>query len=96
MIVGVMRITLRIEAAHSLKDKRMVVKSVVERVRSRFNAAAAEVEDNDTWNLATIGVVCVSNASAHADAQLQTIADAITGWRLDAEVLDIETELIAV
>ena len=96
MIVGVLRLTLRIDAAHSLKDKRTVVKSVVERVRARFNAAVAEVEDNDTWNLATIAVVCVSNESARADAQLQTIANAITGWRLDAELLDIETELIPV
>jgi len=96
VIIGVLRLTLRIDAARSLKDKRQVVKSVVERVRARFNAAAAEVEDNDTWNVATIAVVCVSNASAHADAQLQSIANAIADWRLDAEVLDIETELIPV
>ena len=96
MIIGVLRLTLRIDAAHSLKEKRQVVKSVVERVRARFNAAAAEVEDNDIWNMATIAVVCVSNASAHTDAQLQSIANAIGSWRLDAEVMDIETELIPI
>ena len=95
MTVGVLRVRLRLEA-RSLKEKRTVVKSVVERVRARFNASAAEVDDLDTWDLATIGVVVVSNEGAHAGAQLQTIASAIAGWRLDAEVLEIETELIAV
>lgn len=96
MIVGVLRISLRLDDAHSLKEKRAVVKSVVERVRARFNAAAAEVEDNDTWNLATIGVACLSNDGAHAEAQLQAIASAIAGWRLDAEVLSVETEVLTV
>ncbi len=74
----------------------MVVRSVVERVRARFNAAAAEVEDNDTWNLATIGIACLSNDRAHAEAQLQAIASAITSWRLDAELLETETEIITI
>lgn len=94
MVVGVLRVTLRIDAAHSLKEKRMVVRSVVERVRSRFNAAAAEVGDNDTWNLATIGVACLSNDGAHAEAQLQAIAAAISSWRPDAELLDVESEVL--
>lgn len=93
MVVGVLRIRLRLQA-HSLKEKRMVVKSVVERVRGRFNASAAEVDDLDEWDLATIGVVCVSNESRHADAALQTIARQVEEWRLDAEVLDVETEII--
>ncbi|MBE7520491.1 MAG: DUF503 domain-containing protein [Thermoflexaceae bacterium] len=96
MVAGILRLTLRIEAAHSLKEKRMVVRSVVERVRARFNAAAAEVEDNDTWNLATIGIACLSNDRAHAEAQLQAIASAITSWRLDAELLETETEIITI
>ena len=95
MTVGVLRIRLRLPA-RSLKEKRTIVKSVVERVRARFNASAAEVDDADTWDRATIGVVVVSNDRRHADSQLQEIAGAITGWRLDAEVLDVETELIAV
>ena len=93
MVVGVLRIRLRLQA-QSLKEKRMVVKSVVERVRGRFNASAAEVDDLDTWDLATIGVVCVSNESRHADAELQTIARQVEEWRLDADVLEVETEII--
>ncbi|KAA0236664.1 MAG: DUF503 domain-containing protein [Dehalococcoidia bacterium] len=96
MVVGVLRLTLRIDAAHSLKEKRMVVRSVVERVRARFNAAAAEVDDHDTWNLATIGVACLSNEGAHAEAQLQAIVSAISSWRLDAELVEVETEVITV
>jgi uncharacterized protein len=93
MVVGVLRIRLRLQAG-SLKEKRTVVKSVVERVRGRFNAAVAEVDDLDTWDLATIGVVCISNEARHADRELQTIARQIEGWRLDAEVLEIATEII--
>jgi uncharacterized protein YlxP (DUF503 family) len=91
--VGVLRIRLRLPA-HSLKEKRMVVKSVIERVRTRFNAAASELEDLDTPGIAAIAVACISNDIRHCDQQLQVIARAIAEWRLDAEVLDVETELI--
>lgn len=93
MTVGVLSIRLRIPA-HSLKEKRAVVKSVVERIRGRFNASAAEVEDLDTWDLATVAVVCVSNESAHASAMLASILAFVEGERLDAEVLDVQTELL--
>jgi len=93
MVVGVLRIRLRLQA-QSLKEKRTIVKSVVERVRGRFNVAAAEVDDLDAWDLATIGVVCISNESRHADTELQTIARQIEEWRLDAEVLEVATEII--
>ncbi|HET7737161.1 MAG TPA: DUF503 domain-containing protein [Tepidiformaceae bacterium] len=93
MTVGVLSIRLRIPA-HSLKEKRAVVKSVVERIRGRFNASAAEVEDLDTWDLATVAVVCVSNEAAHASAMLASILAFVEGERLDAEVLDVQTELL--
>ncbi|MEX2081787.1 MAG: DUF503 domain-containing protein [Dehalococcoidia bacterium] len=95
MTVGLLRIRLRL-TSRSLKEKRTIVKSVVERVRTRFNASAAEVGDLDTWDSATIAVAVVSNEAAHADAMLQTIANYITAERVDAELLDIETELISV
>lgn len=91
--IGVLHIRFRLPA-ETLKEKRSIVKSVLERVRSRYNAAAAEVADLDTPAFATIAIVCVSNRDSHADAQLQAIANAVAGWRLDAELLDIETELV--
>ena len=72
------------------------MKSVVERLRHRYNAAVSEAGDLDALDLTTIAVACLSSESAHADAQLQEIARTVESWRLDAEVVDIETELIGV
>ncbi|MGE5594758.1 MAG: DUF503 domain-containing protein [Hyphomicrobiales bacterium] len=93
MTVGILRIRMAVPA-ETLKEKRSVVKSVIERVRQRFNAAVAEIKDLDDPGQATIAVVCVSNETAHADSQLGNIARAIEEWRLDVEILAIETELI--
>ena len=95
MVLGLLRIRLRF-VAHSRKEKRALVKSVVERLRHRYNAAVTEAGDLDALDLTTIAVACLSTEGAHADAQLQEIASAVEGWRLDAEVVDIETELISV
>ncbi len=95
MTIGLLRIRLRF-VAHSRKEKRALVKSVIERLRHRYNAAVAEAADLDALDLTTIAVACISNEAAHADTQLQTIAKVITGWRLDAEIVDIETELLTV
>jgi len=95
MTVGIVRIRLALPS-RTLKEKRTIVKSVVERLRDRFNASVAEVDDLDAPGLATIAACCVSNSGAHADAQVQAIAAAVEGWRLDAEVLEIATELITV
>jgi len=95
MVLGLLRIRLRF-VAHSRKEKRALVKSVVERLRHRYNAAVSEAGDLDALDLATIAVACLSSESAHADAQLQEIARTVENWRLDAEVVDIETEIIAV
>ena len=93
MTIGVLRLRLSLPS-RTLKEKRTIVRSVVERLRNRFNAAVAEVEDLDEPAVATIAAVCVSNDASHADSQLQAIVDAVEGWRLDAEVIGVETELI--
>ena len=93
MHVGILRITLLLPS-RDLKTKRTIVRSVVQRIRNRFNAAAAEIADLDEPSRATIGIACISNDASHVQSQLQTIANAIEDWRLDAEVIDLETELI--
>ena len=55
MNVGVAKITLRLSGSFSLKDKRRVINSVRDRVRSKFNVAVAEVDQNDVWQVAVIG-----------------------------------------
>jgi uncharacterized protein YlxP (DUF503 family) len=92
--VGLLTVRMRLPA-QSLKEKRMVVKSAVERVRGRYNASAAEVEDLDAHGFATIAVACVSNERSHADSMVQEIARYLEESRLDAEILEVETEVVA-
>ena len=96
MHVGVARVTLHLAENSSLKGKRMVVKSVVQRVRNRFNVAVAEIETQDAWEVLTLGIVCVSEDPRHANEMLSKVIDFIESQRLDAEVGDVEVELIAV
>ncbi len=95
MTVGVVTIRMRLPS-RTLKQKRAIVKSVVERLRQRYNAAVIEAEDLDSAELATIAAVVVSNESRHADEQAQAIVGSVTGWRLDAEVYDVGVEMIEV
>lgn len=94
MIVGVSEITLHLPESHSLKDKRQVIKSLMARVRQRFEVAIAEVEDNDLWQIAKLGVSCVSNSSQHADEVLNHVRRYIEETRPDIVVTASEIEMI--
>lgn len=92
--VGVARIGLHLEGTDSLKAKRRVVRSLVDRVRNRFNVGIAEVEDLDDARAATLAIVCVSNSAPHCDEMLATVI-AFIEQRVELGVLaEIETELI--
>jgi uncharacterized protein YlxP (DUF503 family) len=95
MHVGVARVELHMAENSSLKGKRMVVKSVAQRVRNRFNVAVAEVDTQDAWQVATLGIVCVSEDPRHSNEMLSKVIDFITEERLDAEVGMVNMELIA-
>jgi uncharacterized protein len=73
VVIGSLVVTLHVPESHSLKEKRQVVRSVVERVRRTFNVAVAEVDDQDTWQLATLGVACISGDGRHADEICQKV-----------------------
>lgn len=97
MVVGVLSITLDIPEAHSLKAKRKVVRSLVERARHRFNAAVAEVGANDVYNRAQVGVSVVANDVSFANSMLDKILDAIEEDAIGrAEVIDSSLELVQV
>src|SRR5947207_7375119 len=96
MHVGTARVALQLAESRSLKGKRMVVKSVIQRVRNRFNVAIAEIDTHDTWELITLGIVCVSDDPRHANEMLSKVIGFIESERLDAEVGAVELELIAV
>ena len=96
MNVGVCKVHLRLPENMSLKGKRQVLKSVTSRIRNKFNVAVAEVEDNDVWQRATIGVCCVSNNNRHTNQVLSKVVDFVVGARFDVEILDYEIEIISV
>ena len=93
MAVGVCTIYLSIPANHSLKGKRQVLKSLMARVHKDFNVSIAEVEQQDAWQVATLGVACVSADPAYAHGLLTKVVQAISAYRLDAEVIDFEIEI---
>jgi uncharacterized protein YlxP (DUF503 family) len=89
-------VTLHLASSHSLKDKRQVVRSLVERLRRQYNVAVAEVEEQDSWQTAVLGLTVVSNEAGHAARQLDRIVEAIERDRLDAEVVDRYVEVLSV
>jgi len=73
--VGVLTLELRLEYSHSLKDKRHVVKSLKDRLRSRFNVAVAEIDYHDLWQRAVVAAVTVSVDHEHAEKVLRSVED---------------------
>ncbi len=73
MPVGLLTLEIYIPDAHSLKDKRQVIRSLKDRLRSRFNVAVAELDYQDTWQRSQIGVVSLSNNAAHLEQSLQAV-----------------------
>ncbi|MEG6611522.1 DUF503 domain-containing protein [Pseudoclostridium thermosuccinogenes] len=95
MVIGICRIVLSIDEAFSLKEKRHIVKSITERLKSRFNASVAEVGLNDIWKNSVIGIACVSNEAAHADKMMSGMVNFVENDGR-AEIIDYSTELIHV
>ena len=93
MVVGVCTVELMVFDSDSLKDKRRVVRSAIQRMRRRFNVSAAEVDSLDAWNVATLAVVCVSNDAAHAQAVLNKVVDWLSQERLDAALGNVSIEI---
>jgi uncharacterized protein len=73
MPIAFLTIELRIEAAHSLKDRRQVLRSVKDRLRARFNVAVAELDPDDAWQRATIGVAAISSSRDYLDGLMKNV-----------------------
>jgi uncharacterized protein YlxP (DUF503 family) len=94
MFVGVLRLSLDIVGARSLKDKRSVVKSLKERVQSRLKVSIAEVGALDHPQHATLGVAVVSNSATVCDQLLAEVASLANNLP-DAILSDRATEIIS-
>ena len=75
MVVGILRVGISLGDIFSLKQKRQVVKSIIEKLKNRFNVSVAEVDRQDERRYAVLGIACVSNSRQHVDSQLDTLLD---------------------
>jgi uncharacterized protein YlxP (DUF503 family) len=92
VVVGILRLTLSIPGAHSLKDKRRVIHKIVERARARYNASIAEVGDNDVWQRAQLGFCVVSNDRRFVDEVLAKLTRDVE-HNADISLLNREVEI---
>jgi uncharacterized protein YlxP (DUF503 family) len=72
-MIAYLTIELRIEGAHSLKDKRQVLRSLKDRLRNSFNVSVAEIETTDLWQRATVGVVSISDSRDYLDGLMKNV-----------------------
>jgi uncharacterized protein YlxP (DUF503 family) len=94
MNTGICKIKLHIPENQSLKDKRRIVKSIISRLRNQYNISIAEVDDHDLWQLATLGISCVSNNGQHIDETITKTINFIVQNYPELEIVSQETEII--
>ena len=93
MVIGTLRISLRLAENHSLKGKRKVIKSLIAQVRNRFNVSASEVALNDAWHEAEIGIAAVGNSESFINSVLDKVMDFVERTT-PAEVMRYQIELV--
>ncbi len=87
MVIGVLRVELSLPGSHSLKEKRRLIQSLLDRLHNQFNVAAAEVDFQDNWQRAQLAVACVSSEGRHADHVLSHV---ITVVQREPELVVVE------
>lgn len=93
-MIGAFRVRFKVIGARSLKEKRKILKSLKDRI-SRMNVSIAEVDDQDKWQAATIGIAMVSNDSAYINSVMDKMSLFLSEFP-GVEILNIETEIIHV
>lgn len=94
MVIGALRLNLHLPGVHSLKEKRSIVKSILQRLRNEFNVSTAEVDGQELHQRAVIGVACVSGSDAYAQGLLESVLRWVEENRPDAPVIDYDIELL--
>jgi len=93
MVIGILKIEFHIHENRSLKEKRKIVKSMLNRVKSRFNVSIAEIGANDKWQRIELGITTVGNDRAHIDSSLSSVISFLDRMYL-AEIIDYSTEIM--
>ncbi|HEY4579848.1 MAG TPA: DUF503 domain-containing protein [Candidatus Acidoferrales bacterium] len=92
MAIGLLTLEIHIPDSHSLKDKRQVLRSLKDRLRGRFNVAVAELDHQESWQRAQVGIVSLSNDAAHLEQSLRAVlneAEEILGRDLAGHDLEL-------
>jgi uncharacterized protein YlxP (DUF503 family) len=95
MVVGTLKIEFYLTDNRSLKGKRKVVRSMVDKVKARFNVAIAEVGSNDKWQKIELGITTVGNDRRHVDSSLSHILSYLESLYL-AQIVECHTEIFNV
>lgn len=77
MVIGYCRVELRLPMVHSLKEKRSIIKSLLDRINNKFNVATAEIGANDRWQRAELGFVTIANEGGRVDSLLNRLVNYI-------------------
>lgn len=93
MVVGVCTVELWIPESQSLKDKRQVVHSLKDRLRGKFNLSVAEVDGQDLWQKAVLGMACVANDGRHVEQVLEQALNVMKSMPT-VEVVRVHRELL--
>ena len=93
MFIGVCTIEMHIPESGSLKTKRHSLKSIKDRIRSRFNVSVAEIDHNDLWQKATLAVAAVSNDKSHLNQTLDHVLNLVRSVP-DVSLLDYHIEIL--
>ncbi len=96
MNVGICRIEIRIPENHSLKGKRQIVKSIIARLQNRYSVSVAEIDNNELWQIATLGISCVSNHRRHSDTIMTSVVNFIVQNYPNVELINYKVEVISV
>ena len=92
MTVGLLRLAVRLPESQSLKEKRWILKSLITRIRNKFNVSVAEVDTQDSWQIATLGVAHVGNERSHTNEVLDLVRNFTEGIRT-VELVDSQLEI---
>ena len=94
MHIAVFKIKIRLHDSRSLKNKRQFVKSISSIIQKKFNVSIAEVEDQDLWQLATLGISTVGNNSYHLRSQIFNIIKLIEESKENISIVDSYQEIL--
>ncbi|MHC1717623.1 MAG: DUF503 domain-containing protein [Acidaminococcaceae bacterium] len=92
MIIGTAEIKLYASWVSSLKEKRMIVKSLIARSRNKFNVSIAEIAEQDTHQTIVLGVACATNTVSHADSIIDHVI-ALIESSTEAEIIQITRDI---